>query len=1151
MIANRHLKTYLCALSFILIISSIFLRLIAQDIPPSETPELILGSADNLEINFVKKLFDLNESAAVQIFDGREVKTEGDIIIFASSITEDAELIEVVRDPLTDQPIVPPVPTEPYSGVSAYDDGILSLQPGEIFTVMYIPNHGEEPEDQKFIIDYALYEDPDIEPRVEIQEILCEEIIIFLRSQQDCQEELPGPDGKNIGTIITKEGYPVRMAAEELIFRPTENHSLERITRRTGAVILDRIDNLSPNGDIQDSDYLLSVDPSGVDHTAFTQLQQFMGSEEEGLVSNVLTLKLMTLLIQLQMEGFAVSPNIKFDFFTKERIINPQFHYSNAGSSGEVLSQSFSDALFDIPSVWALLSTFDFDREEIQVGVVDHGFKLNDDLRSTGSQCDIPVIGSPACGPGAAESTPTVGNSLFGDKSYHGTGMATIIGGRILNGSGAVGTGGQVAVPNLYRLDLAAYVFGIGKGIRQATDDGATVINISGGYPCTVPTKLLGIRIDLCDPVEVFLTCSALAAAVSGAILAAGAVSAAACAASLGFCVPCCLAAAAAPALAATALATISAACPLLAIASGFTRSVMQSAVTYATDRGVTVVASAGNKPDVSSFPSVVQEFIELEPSSFTTENWQTIPGVLNGVICVGSVDPASKENDHLFGNRVDIWAPGGAAYFAPQSTDDINSPQVQAFAGATSGACAYITGLVASAQAINPALRTSPVMVRNLLTSTAYTDAELGAFNNPNNERGPLVHPNRFIESVGAGFIDPLILEGYVLDLNRNEPDMIEDSTDVIAQVIGSQSFTGTIHHSEAIIAADRDFFSYGAPDGTLSCFEENTISLKYPDDYGQLIIIQQTDTGDFEPEIISESVVNGQRMKNYKIPVIFAGETFNYYVGGDNNPGGDLQADELNNDVRFVDDNVYQLTFEAADFIDQDGDLVCDFLDNCPTVFNPDQSNMDTDTLGDACDNCPLVDNNDQLDIDQDGIGYVCDDSIDFCTAGDYLTSMIDLLIASESTKNLLKAKLVSICDKCEKASPGAVFGQLTALQNILMNQVEDSADKDYLLFLTDLLMTSLQNNETTCKQPGKVKPFRLANVGGYWQEAYPNPVERDLYLTDPADRVLVHNALGQYLKTYNNVQSIDMTDYKKGIYVIAIENQNGNSTLRILKL
>lgn len=58
-----------------------------------------------------------------------------------------------------------------------------------------------------------------------------------------------------------------------------------------------------------------------------------------------------------------------------------------------------------------------------------------------------------------------------------------------------------------------------------------------------------------------------------------------------------------------------------------------------------------------------------------------------------------------------------------------------------------------------------------------------------------------------------------------------------------------------------------------------------------------------------------------------------------------------------------------------DVDGDGVDDAIDNCPGVYNPDQTDTDDDQIGDLCDNCPDDANQDQADGDEDTVGDVCD--------------------------------------------------------------------------------------------------------------------------------------------------------------------------------
>jgi hypothetical protein len=81
----------------------------------------------------------------------------------------------------------------------------------------------------------------------------------------------------------------------------------------------------------------------------------------------------------------------------------------------------------------------------------------------------------------------------------------------------------------------------------------------------------------------------------------------------------------------------------------------------------------------------------------------------------------------------------------------------------------------------------------------------------------------------------------------------------------------------------------------------------------------------------------------------------------------------------------------------------MISDAVDNCPTLFNPDQRDSDGDRLGDACDadmdddgilnvldNCPVLANPDQGDGDRDGQGDLCDPT--FCFVVDDVSSCLD---------------------------------------------------------------------------------------------------------------------------------------------------------------
>ncbi len=123
-----------------------------------------------------------------------------------------------------------------------------------------------------------------------------------------------------------------------------------------------------------------------------------------------------------------------------------------------------------------------------------------------------------------------------------------------------------------------------------------------------------------------------------------------------------------------------------------------------------------------------------------------------------------------------------------------------------------------------------------------------------------------------------------------------------------------------------------------------------------------------------------------------------------------------------------------------DRDGDGLVDSVDNCPDVFNADQSDLDADGFGNVCDvcpidelndvdgdglcgnvdNCPNLSNVDQANGDGDMLGDVCDpcpvDPLNDAD-GDGVCGDVDVCPGSDDT---IDTDLDSVPDGCD-ACPG----------------------------------------------------------------------------------------------------------------------------------
>jgi subtilisin family serine protease len=628
-------------------------------------------------------------------------------------------------------------------------DGALRVEAGDVVHAAFYPDPRHEPAlraTTQVLFDAAL-----IVASEAASEVAPARIVPELAGSEDPASGAPGE--RPHATIVTPGERPLVVASDELVLEEMREGDLSRFLQDTGGRVI-----ATDAAAGESTQYLVRVDLSRAPTSAFSRLQAMSGVTEQVIVSAPEALSLLAFTWWARLEGYAVGLNPRMEFANRP---TPREHTASCEASGFRASISGPD--FDVPTAWLTASMLEADRASISVAFLDQGFDPNPDFVRAGEtlrECTVEGAEtwdlSPAgirCGPGLAAGPPVIGASFFGSRVWHGNLVVSHAGAVMNNGFGTAGVAGQVMRPMLYKLGSAAYAFELGMAIRRAAADGASVINVSAGFPCRILTTLgssfgicsAGGRAGFCAAATAALTLTTSAVCATVPVLAA-----------IPF-VGVILGPAAALACGAAAAATVaaSAAC-FSTLAAGRFRTSIERGVTAATRLGVPVVASAGNVLSRESLPPVIRDIVNV--GERRSDRWQFVPCVIEGVICVGAAAAeGAHENLEFYGSAVDLWAPDSSAYAAPP-TSTRRAPAVEHVmvcpSGATSGAAAYVSGLIALVQAVAPALdpRASaevradasslsrlPGRVRELLQGSAH--AAVG-------DRGLLVHPRRAIEA-------------------------------------------------------------------------------------------------------------------------------------------------------------------------------------------------------------------------------------------------------------------------------------------------------------------------------------------------------------------------------------------------------------------
>ena len=664
------------------------------------------------EVRLNRVVFQDGEKATVEV-RLRAVGQTKDIrpaIVFSSDTTGDVELVDLkgTADPLVYSGNAP-VTLRSSGGPADPQDGVLDLQPGDLFTAMlsydFTPA-GQQQAFQLIAADWGVMDDPNLGGST--VEVVPGAVLT--------PDEVNPPSGSRpFGTLfVAGAPGPVQVASKELLFLPESEEQFQEFMNRTGGTVLGYQGSTEsepkqlPDAGTAWLRVQVSGDPVKIDE--LPMLRALFGDDTTLTASNEDTMALVATAMELVSDGFAVGLNPRLQLHG--RLHSPEGAIDTVridayGNFGGDNPNNVHDPVYGIRGSWAKIAMFDFDENAVPVGVIDSGFAPNPDFKTSHPLYFERNLSNGTSGIGSAQTPQEVGNSGFGGKTWHGNGTVTTISGVPGNYYGYAGIGGQTAVPKLYHMGLASFAMGFGTAIDLAVNDGVSVINISAGYPCRI-LSVLG-NDNICSPGSRAIFMAKLGAAVRGA-------AAAACAAGglldaflpgLGTAV--CVSAVVAAETASIAFFSTT--------FLGETRGPVETAVARATSLGVPIVASAGNNLDGGGVPEPLASLVQL--SNNNIDDWQIIPAVIPDVIAVGASDRTNnpvipndgyhhRANVQFWGDSVDIWAPEGSYYWAPEDgeADPATVPvtaHIQRTFGGTSNSAPYVTGVIANVMAIDP----------------------------------------------------------------------------------------------------------------------------------------------------------------------------------------------------------------------------------------------------------------------------------------------------------------------------------------------------------------------------------------------------------------------------------------------------------------
>ncbi len=591
----------------------------------------------------------------------------------------------------------------PLAGGSANKgDGTLQVNPGDIIAATYQdPDNPQTAQtSQEFLdtfdisLDLALISGGQPKGKFQIEinpDILPQNMTSTPGSSQN-------EPNRPLAVVVNPDKVPVFFGEDQLLYHYTDPQERDAFLQERGGTLVEEVTVTEKTQSGSQTKYyaLVRINPAQGDLNDFAYLAELFGAQGKYIFSSENAARLMGIMLEEQVAGRFVMHNPVVWALGPPRTAEGDLNGDGSGGDDGLSEFWFQDADVGLGRAITYLDLIDRNPERVvNVAFVDGGFASPADFGSPTPHPDFGVsdfAGIPqgdctnsSCSGSAGGSFPIGGFCAGGGGlacDWHGTLAFSVAGAVANNGAGAIGVAGHARNPTtgqdgtsglinpmFYKIGLP-YMTNAARAINKATDDGATLINVSNGFACEP-----FLDIDICKAetrIAVLAACE-VGAAVLSILL---------------------------PSFITPLLSQVS--CDALAVFFALSGVADEDALHAAVNRAL----ADPNRQVIASGPENVVLPVIGEVGPFDALDDEFYPCAYDGVLCVGALsDTKAPMSINPVGSGIDIWAPGTRLKTMPVP----GSGGVTSFGG-TSAAAPFVTGVVAMMKSANASLQRSAV---------------------------------------------------------------------------------------------------------------------------------------------------------------------------------------------------------------------------------------------------------------------------------------------------------------------------------------------------------------------------------------------------------------------------------------------------------